>query len=100
MKVAKYKLFGDEEIDSLLSLINVVDSADLENKVYNVSTLASDNLKDLINYNEKISKEKKKELLEKFNSRKKNQTMVEELSKEAEDIKRAQDLFNNSDADA
>lgn len=100
MKVAKYKLFGDEEIDSLLSLINVVDSADLENKVYNVSTLASDNLKDLINYNEKISKEKKKELLEKFNSRKKNQAMVEELSKEAEDIKRAQDLLNNSDADA
>lgn len=100
MKMAKYELFGDEEIESLLSLINVVDSADLENKVYNVSTLASDNLKDLINYNEKISKEKKKELLEKFNSRKKNQAMVEELSKEAEDIKRAQDLLNNNDADA
>ena len=97
--MAKYKLFGDEEIDSLLSLINIVDSADLENKVYNVSSLAYDNLKDLINCNEKISKEKKKELLEKFNSRKKNQQMVEELSKEANDTKRVQALLNNGDAD-
>ena len=91
--MVKDSLFNSEDIDSLIKLANLFTNIKPDNKVYKISPISYDYLKQIIKKDEKMTEEEKKSFLEKIDIRKRNQNKIEEISLEAENINRAEKLL-------
>lgn len=98
--MADNSLFDSADIDALLDLVDVFESADPKKEIYNMSAAANDALNSIINKSSKYSPEDKKKLKDRFDIRTKNQSKVEKLSLGAEDIQRGKNILEGKIKDS
>lgn len=91
--MADRELFNENELRSLVDLVDAMQKADPKGKVYRVPLSTSDTLLNLIDKDKGRSIVEKNKLKDNINKRKKNQRAVEELSKHATDIQRGKSLL-------
>lgn len=91
--MAKKELFNDDELKSLIDLVDVMHQADPNENIYKMPVTISDTLLGLIDSNKNLSDAEKARLKKNVDKRKKNQKAVEKLSRSATDIQRGKNLL-------